>query len=220
MKVVIANGYQEADYIISMFKETNNEIIVINQDDSTCRFLSESNAIPVFRGKPTKIANLKDADIENADLFIALSSSDIDNYEACMIAKRLFNVKRCIARVSNPKNVEVFKQLGIDSVVSSTYLLAEQIRSVSGLKDMINQMSLEDNKISILEIVMQKDTVLCGKSLMETNISHIASISCVYRDANVIIPNGQTVLMPGDKVLVVTTEENKQQIIDLFKRKK
>lgn len=220
MKIVIANGEHEADYIINMFKEKNNEIIVINSDENICRFLSEANNIPVYSGKPTNIANLKEADVENADLFIALSQNDIDNYEACRIAKKLFNVKRCIATVINPKNVSVFKKLGIDSVVSSTYLLGEEIRSASGIEDMINTLSIEDNKIAIIEFTMKKGTQLCGVSLMDTNMSDIASISCIYRDGNAIIPNGQTVLLEGDKVLVVTTEENKQTIIDLFKSKK
>ena len=219
MKIVRANGEHEADYIINMFNDKNNELIVINSDENVCHFLSQANNIPVFNGKPTKISNLKEADIDNADLFIALSQNDIDNYEACRIAKKLFNVKRCIATVINPKNVTVFKKLGIDSVVSSTYLLAEHIRSVSGIEDMINTLSLEDNKIAIMELSIKKGTKLCGVSLMDANISHIASISCVYRDGIAIIPNGQTVLEEGDKVIVVTTEENKNEVIGLFKAK-
>ena len=221
MKIVIANGGHEADYIIGMYKEDkNNELVVINSEESTCHFLSAKNDIPVYFGRPTKISDLQEAGVENADLFIALSQNDIDNYEACKMAKKLFHAKRCIATVINPKNVDTFKKLGIDSCISSTYLLAEQISSVSGIRDSISTVSLEDDRVALIEMTLEKQSEVAGKTLMDIDIADTCSIACILRDGNVIIPKGSTILFPGDRIMAVTTEENKQNIIAMFQRKK
>ena len=176
--------------------------------------------ISVLHGKPTKESDLFDAGIENADLFIALSENDVDNYVACKTAKKLFNVRKCIATVINPKNVELFKQLGIDSVISSTYLLAEQIKNTANIENLISNLSLEDDKINIMEFMVKSSHDVCGKSLKEIKVSDIASVSSVIRQQQVIIPNGDTVLEEGDKVLLVTTMEHHDKITKVFQRKK
>lgn len=217
MKIVIAGGNHEADYIIGMYKNGNNELIVINGNYETCRYLSEKNGIQVINADPSKPNQLKDADCENADLLIALSDDDINNYVVCKTAKKLLNIKKCIAIVSNPKKVSTFKKLGVDSVISSTYLLAEQIKNESSIEDLIKTLTLEDNKIVIFEVTISENNRVCDKKLSELNMSSYASISCVYRAEKAIIPNGDTVLMPGDKVLTVTTKEYEDKAIAVFK---
>ena len=220
MKIVIADGRHQADYIIGMHKRRKNDLIVINDDPEFCRYLSAKNRISVFNGKSTKESDLNDAGIINADLFIALSENDVNNYIACKIAKKQFNVKKCIATVINPKNVSLFQQLGLDSVICSTYVLGEQINTTANIENLIDSLSIEDNKINILEIRVRDDYRVCGKTLKEIKISDIASVSAVVRNGQMIIPNGDTMLENEDKVLLVTSNENKEKVAKIFQRKK
>ncbi|MBQ4253856.1 MAG: TrkA family potassium uptake protein, partial [Erysipelotrichaceae bacterium] len=142
------------------------------------------------------------------------------NYVACKTAKQLLEARRCIATVINPKNVEVFRRLGVDSVVCSTYLLSEQIRSSASVENLINSLSLEDNKIIILELRITEGLSVQGKTLKDINISNLGSVSAIMRADKTIIPNGNTELLDGDKVLVVTSEENRNRIVNLFQRKR
>ena len=114
MKIVIANGKHSADYIIHKYHNRYNDLIVINNLEESCRYLSMNNDIPVMYGQATRESDLREAGTENADLFIALSKNDMENYVACQTAKKLLNVKRCISTVTNPKNVDLFKELGRD----------------------------------------------------------------------------------------------------------
>lgn len=220
MKVVIADGFHEADYIVRLYNNKRNDLVVINEIEDVCRYLSLNNEIPVMRARSTREDELKEAGAENCDLFISLSEDDYKNYVACKTAKQLLGAKRTIARVSNPKNVSIFKSLGIDSAISSTYLLGEQIRNISSVENLINTLSLEDSKILIVEIRITKESRVVGKTLKDINISDLGSISCITRNENVIIPNGQSELLEGDKVLIVTTAENKDKLIDILQRKK
>ncbi len=220
MKVVIANGFHEADYIISLFNTRHNDLIVLNDDEYVCQYLSLKNDIPVMRGKATRKTDLKEAGAENCDLFIALSEDDYKNYVACKTAKLLMNAKRCIATVINPNNVEIFRELGIDTAVSSAYLLGERIKSLTSVENMVNSLSMENEHIFIDEIRISSDLEVAGKTLAEINISDLGSVASIVRNEKALIPNGQMRIESGDKVLIVTTAENRNKAISIFQRKK
>ena len=220
MKVVIANGFHEADYIISLFNTRHNDLIVLNDDEYVCQYLSLKNDIPVMRGKATRKTDLKEAGAENCDLFIALSEDDYKNYVACKTAKLLMNAKRCIATVINPKNVEIFRELGIDTAVSSAYLLGERIKSLTSVENMVNSLSMENEHIFIDEIRISSDLEVAGKTLAEINISDLGSVASIVSNEKALIPNGQMRIESGDKVLIVTTAENRNKAISIFQRKK
>lgn len=220
MKIVIADGRHEADYLISMYKSKSNELIVINNDKSFCEYLSKKNRIDIYKGNSTKEFDLRSAGIENCDVFISLGENDVVSYVSCKMAKKIFNAKKVIATVINPKNVDLFKLLGVDVAVSSTYLLAESIKSKSSVEDIIKTLTLENDQIVISEVKILSDFIVANKTLREIKLPSIVSVSCVYRYPEVIIPNGNTVLMPDDKVLLVTRKEDQAKIIDLISQRK
>lgn len=219
MKIVLTGGKHESDYIISMLKRKHH-LIVINQDSSFAEYISSHNDIDVFPGDPTKAYTLSDADVKNADVFLALSNNDTDNYIACITAKRLFNIKRTVAKVKNPKNVELFKRLGVDSVISSTYLLAQTILNESSIENIIKTLSIEDEKIVMLELGIEADYQLVDKKIMDIQFPKRVNISCIFRDPHVIIPDGSTVIQPDDKLIIVTTPDHQDELVDFVQRKR
>ena len=160
------------------------------------------------------------AGIENADLFLALGERDVDNYVACKMAKLLFGAKRTIAIVKNPENVDLFKSLGVDSAVCSTYLLGETIEREASIESLIKTLSFEDNKITMLEITVEKDSMLAGIALKDLRADIPLNACCIFRNPNVLIPNGQTVLLPRDKVFVVSSSEHKAALLQFLSKKK
>ena len=220
MKIVIAGGSNTADYIIKNFKGHSNELTIINFDRDAANYLAKSAKLPVFYGDPTKAYCLRDAHVQGSDIFIALGNRDCDNYVSCLLAKRVFNVKKCICIVSNPKNVEVFKQLGIDSVISSTEQLVQSILSESSLESFIKTMSLEDEKIVLTEIVIKSTYNIAHKHIMDINFPKTGSIACIYRRPRVIIPNGSTLILPKDKLIVLSTPNEQKEIIAFVQKAK
>ncbi len=220
MKIVIAGGYQAADYIIKKFKSKQNKLIVINSKRDIAQYLTKSNQIPVFYGEPYKYFVLDEANVEDADIFIALDNVDTDNFVSCLLAKKVFNAKKCICTVNNPKNVRLYRELGIDSVVSSTQLLATSVLSESSIEDLIKTMSLENEQIVLTEVVIKPNYDIANKRIMDINFPKQGNISCVYRKPNVIIPNGSTMILPKDKLLVVSTPKYQRDIIAFIQKSK
>lgn len=121
MKIVVAGGRSKADFLIGSLLEKKHEVTVINDEEAYCRYLSEKYNIPVVVGNPCKRYVLEEAEIDHADILIALRPGDPDNLAICQTAKKIFHVERAVATVSNPRNVSVFKKLGVNTAISAMY---------------------------------------------------------------------------------------------------
>ncbi len=216
MKIVICSGRHDALYLINMFKH-HNDLIVINPDRFFASHITKEFHIPVIVGESYNKDVLELAHIENADILIALNEKDTDDFVTCKLAKELFHVKKCICTINNPNQVELYKTLGVDSVISSIYLLGNSIKAESSIESFIKTMSLEDDKVIMTEIMVDEKYPLCNKTLQEINFPKFANISCVYRKPTVIIPNGQTVILPKDKLIIVSSPQDQARVIQFIK---
>ncbi|MCH3909955.1 MAG: NAD-binding protein [Bacilli bacterium] len=216
MKIVIANGNRQASFIIEMFKKKENQLIVINSSRSLANELTKKEHISVYVGSPWRNYALEEAGVHDADVFISLCEKDTDNYACCILAKKVFNVKKCICVVNNPDNVELYKKLGIDSVISSTYLLAQNIKTESSMESLIKTLSLENDKIIVIEAPVLSKYQIAGKKLMDINFPKYASISAIYRNFSVIIPNGQVEIRPKDILLIVCAPKDQKKILSFI----
>ena len=220
MRIVIANGDNSADYIIKNFNSRSNTLTIINSDKDVANHLAKSSKLPVILGDFTKVSTLKEANIQGADLFIALGRNDSDNYVGCLHARKQFGVKKCICIVNNPKNVEVFKELGLDSVICSTETLVSSVLAESSLEQLTKTMSFENDKIVMSEIVVKATYLIAHKHIMDINFPKEGSIACIYRRPRVIIPNGSTLILPKDKIFVLTVPAEQKRIIEFLTKEK
>lgn len=127
MRVAIAGGRSRTDFLVESLLEAGNEVVVINADYRWCERFASRHDIPVICGDATKRFVLDDADIRDFDIIIALSDVDADNLVICQMAKHYFGVKRQICTAYNPRNVPIFKKLGVSSVISATYIMSKLI---------------------------------------------------------------------------------------------
>lgn len=214
MKIVVAGGLHAADFILKSFKShRKDKVIVINESKESSIYLSRSNKIPVIYGNPFSKKVLEDAHVYEADIFVSLGRCDTDNYVACLLAKDIFKIKKCICIVENPKNVEIFRELGIDTVISSTQLLVSSVLAESSLENLIKAVSLEDDKIVMTEVVIKSTYEVAHKRIADISFPKTGNISCIYRRPNVIIPNGSTMILPKDKLVVVSTPNHQKELI-------
>lgn len=213
MIVVIANGNLEAAYVIDSFKEDkHNKIIVINSDKEVAEYLMKHQHVSVYVGNPWRTYALEEAGVYDADLFISLSDNDTDNYVSCILAKKVFNVRKCICVVKNPDNVEIYKELGIDSVISSTYLLTQNIKTESLEGNLIRSMNLDSNKIVMVEATLLSKYRICNKAIMDIHFPPYANIAYIMRDNEFIIPKGNVVLKPRDTLVIACDKADEDSL--------
>ncbi|NDL67821.1 potassium channel family protein [Anaerotalea alkaliphila] len=127
MKILIAGGGRKIEYLVKSFLEKGHELVVVARDLDQCKALARSFDITVIHGDASVPAILDEAGAGTCDLVAALTPRDPDNLVICQLARKVYGVPHVFATVSNPHNVEVFRKLGVDNVVSATYILAKII---------------------------------------------------------------------------------------------
>ncbi len=220
MKVVIAEGSSQAAYVVDSFKEHGHELVVINSSHEVAEELATNHHVPVYVGHPWRRFALEESGAKDADLFIALSSNDMNNFASCLMAKNVFGVKKVICLVDNPANVELFKKLGIDSVICSTYLLANSILGEATLKKMIKTLAMEDETFAMVESTVSEEDRIANMKIMDMQFPSYASIAAIVRQHKMIVPNGSVILYPGDKLYVVAGYENQEALMSFLKEEK
>ena len=207
MKVCIAGGGKVGMYLAQSLLAHHHKVTIIEPQEMLCRTLADSLDIPVICGDAVSFDTMRTADVASCDAFVAVTGSDEDNLIACQIAKREFGVGRTVARASNPKNRELLHTLGVDTVVCGTdnlsHILEREIET-----DTIRQLlSLGGGTASLNEILLPENFLYAGKAIMDIPIPGDTILVSITRDTELIIPHGSTILLPWDRILLLTQDD-------------
>lgn len=216
MYIIIVGGGKVGYYLAKTLRSFKHEVIVIEPQMELCEKIANQLNIQVCNGDGTTIDKLEEAEASRADILVATTGRDEDNLIACQLAKNNFKIKRTIARVNNPKNIEVLKKLGVDLAVSSTSIIAEYIEreiDYAGIKTLT---ILRNGQITLSDIEVMENCTVCKKSLKEISLPGDSILISVIRGDEVFIPNGYTVLQKGDHVIAVSSIENQEKLKKFF----
>lgn len=216
MYIVVAGGGKVGYYLVKTLLSYKHKLAVIEPQVDLCEKLANELHIPAFNGDATDLDILAQVEVSKADTFIAVTGKDEDNLIACQLAKRNFGVKRTIARVNNPKNIDVFQKLGVDLAVSSTSVIADLIEQEVDYTGIKTLMKLKSGKLVLSEIVIKGKSPVLNKSLKDINIPKDCIIISVIRGEEVIIPNGFTVLKDNDYIIAVSSKQDQQELREFF----
>lgn len=127
MNIIIVGGGKVGYHLMKSLRY-KNEMTLIEKQLKVCEKIAEEfDGEVILCGDGTSLEVLNDAGISQADVVIASTGKDEENLIICQIAKMNFGVAKTIARVNNPKNIEVFKELGVDKTVCSTAVIANML---------------------------------------------------------------------------------------------
>ncbi|MFA6856256.1 MAG: TrkA family potassium uptake protein [Treponema sp.] len=215
MKIAITGGKAEADFLIASLKE-HHKIAVVNPDTEYARYLADIHSIPVVCGDPRKVYVLEQAEIRRFDVLVSLMPDDADSLAVCQLAKEKFDVKKTIAVVTNPRNVELFRTFGVTEVVSSAYMVSQHLVQLSTLSSLVSSFSLENEKIVLTELDVSSGSRVSGLPVCSMHLPPHVIIACIIRNGNMIVPDGQTVVSAGDRLVVLSAAEMQNKLIALF----
>ncbi|MCI7351333.1 MAG: TrkA family potassium uptake protein [Ruminococcus sp.] len=219
MKVVIVGGGKVGYYLAKTLLEHGHDIELIEINKQTCASIANELDIPVICGDSTQIETLEAASLEDADAIICVSGMDEVNLITCQLAKKTFGVAKTIAKVNNPKNAIVLKELGVDNVINSTDSIASLIErevDTSKIKELI---SLNHGEAVICEVTLPEKYYYDGKQLMDIKLPGLFNIVSITRGNTLIIPRGQSVLRSGDKLLVISDSDEVKMLRSVLKLK-
>ena len=192
------------------------KVKIIEKNAKRCELLSETleNSL-VLNGDGTNLELLNEEDIAESDVLISVTNNDEKNLLCSLLAKQL-GVKRVIARVAKLFNIPLFEQVGIDIAVSSKFSALHEVKNQFNENNIGILATVEQGKGEVLDIVIPENFE--AKKLMEIKLPTRAVIGIINRKKRVIIPKGDTLIMPNDEIIVFTRNEDAQNIRDFFNK--
>jgi trk system potassium uptake protein len=221
MYVVIAGGGKVGEYLASVLLDSGNDVAVIEEDLETADHLSVvlQGSYLVIHGDGCDSKFQEDAGIRRADVFVATTGQDDDNLVSCEIAQRVFDVPRCVARVNSPKNLRIFREVGIECV-SSTTLIANLIEEETLLGSVSIASSLTHGNVMLTEVIVPRMRHHSNEEGVAANAVVLppkSLIAAVSSKDDVEVMDDDTMLYPGDKAIVVTDSESLAEVRAAFR---
>lgn len=207
MFIIIVGGGKVGNYLAIDLLSSGQEISLIEKNKEKCNQISEILGSFVIQGDGCDPSVLQLSGIERADIIVAITGDDEDNLIICQIAKNKFNVPFTIARANNPKNEEIFRQLGIDATVSSTNIILSMIEQEVAYKGIMTSLGIKRGGIEIVETLITKESPALNKTLKELNTPSDCLIAGVIRNDNWLIPDGNTVIQVNDMLITLIKKE-------------
>lgn len=204
MKTIIIGGGKIGYNLLKTLKERGHQVTIIERDKDTCLKIAEDIDAEVIWGDGTNLDVLSDAGIEEAEIIAAVTGTDEENLVICQIAKLSSKIKKTIARVNNPKNNIMFKNLGIDNTVCSTEVIANLIEYALNKEDYRIINTFERGSTILAELLMKAEGPWCNKMIKDLILPDECVFVSILRGEKVIYPRGDTQILCDDKVIIIT----------------
>jgi trk system potassium uptake protein len=191
--------------------EGHNVVIVDKNPASFERLGGTFNGLTVV-GNGYDPDLLKEAGIEKADAFCALTNGDNTNLVSAQVAKKIFKVPKVIARIYDPQRAHIYAALGLD-IISGTILFAAMLRDKI-IESRFSSYLIESKELGVIEIEVRNS--LIGQTIQQINIPEEFLVTAIRRLEGVIIPGPDTVLQDKDILMAVVKVASLNKIKSKF----
>ncbi|MDR2907002.1 MAG: Trk system potassium transporter TrkA [Bacteroidales bacterium] len=221
MNIVIAGDGEVGFHLAEMLSKEDHNITVVDPHQELLKLLEAHTDILTLAGDPTSIKVLQNANVDTADLFIAVVHDEQPNILACILAKKI-GAKRTIARINDAEylrqeNKVFFQSLGVDQMVSPELIAAKEIYNL--LKQTATEVfSFEDNRLQLFQIRLSKESKVLNKTLDEIAKAYVKldfRAVAIARNGQTIIPTGRDQFLENDLAYVVSLPSGSAELFRL-----
>lgn len=217
MYIIIVGGGKVGYNLTKLLLAEEHEVLLIEKDKTKTPGLAREFGESLMEGNGSRVSVLREAGANRADVLVAVTGTDEDNLVICQVAKAVFKCPRTIARVNDPRNESLFSALGIDATVSSTRLIDSLIEEQVKAEDMVIPLvTLRAGNVEIIEVDLSRSSGMMGKKIREIQLPEGAIFISIIRGDEVVIPRGDTELIPGDKVVALVRKEAEQALREML----
>jgi trk system potassium uptake protein TrkA len=214
--VIIAGGGKVGWNLARELMGKGNEVTLVEGHRHRYLAIEQELEHAVQYGDATELWVLERAGIQRADLVIAVTGDDEDNMLICQMAKEKYLCSRIIARVNNPRNRQYFELLGIQPAVSATDLILRLIEHEVPSYGLVHLLDLRDEQLEIIEVEVGQGAPAAGRKVSDVELPDGSLIISVLRNGKGFVPNAETVIDPGDEVLLVLDPGLEERITAQF----
>jgi trk system potassium uptake protein TrkA len=173
----------------------------------------------VLHGDATDIDLLKEATIEDADFFIALSEDAQTNLLTSLLAKK-HGAKKTIVLTNEPALVPIINQVNVDVVVNPRLITASAILQHVRRGQIVSIAKLGDSEAEAIELVAEEGSEIVKKQLNKIRFPKRSTLGAIVRNGTMLLPKGIKAINPGESVIVFTLPDAIEKVQALFSKKR
>ena len=227
MKIVILGAGQVGRSAAhSLSREEANEVTVVDLDEDILRNLQDRLDIRTVAGNASYPTVLEAAGAPEADIIVALTSSDEVNMMACEIAYTLYRTPTKIARIRSAEYTsrpELFSDdaLNVDVFISPEQLVTEYVARLIQYPGALQVLDFADGKVQLVGVRALNGGPLVGQRLRELP-QHLpkaeARVVAIYRAGRSVPPEGDTVIESGDEVFFLAARTDIRRVMSEMRK--
>lgn len=216
-KVMIIGGGKTGYYLARRLSEYGAYVKIVEKDKKRCHYLAERLPnVMILHGDGADLSLLESEDFEDMDAFITATGYDEENLLLALTAKN-HGIEDVICKVSHESYNELISKLDIDMVLNPLDITATTIlRAIRGNKRVLSSVLLH-GQAELMEVYASESMGLINVPLKNFKLPDFIIIAAIIRGSETIIPDGNSVILPGDRVVIVCLLSHIGYVEKMFK---
>jgi trk system potassium uptake protein TrkA len=210
MYVIIVGASKIGYNLAKSLMADNHEVVLIEKDHRKYDQLTKELGEVIVLGDGCEVSTLKKVGASRADMLIAVSGLDQENLITCQLAKLLFMVPKTLARVNDPCNEDLFRNLGVDLTVNTTNIinaLISQKLSVPFLTPLVSFKNLE-----IVQAEIYDTSPAVNRQVKDLSLPPESLLIAALRGEEVVLLRGDSTILPNDTIIALTVREKESEL--------
>ncbi|MFC1524791.1 Trk system potassium transporter TrkA [Planctomycetota bacterium] len=217
-RVIIYGAGPQGVTLARKLEEKIDKVVVLEESEELAEEAAgKLNKAIVLKGKGTDVDLLNQADIREADYFIALSDDDENNLTSGLVARKC-GAKRIVVLTHDPDYVPILDSIGMDVVINPRLITAGAILEYIRHGRVRKLVKLKEAAAEVMELVALTGSKVVGRPLKDVKMPSGALVGIVMKDTTPVIATGNTIIKPGERVIIFVLPEARKKIEALFER--
>ncbi len=205
-------GYKLAKSLDNKFYHTR----LLDSDPERCEALSAKlDKVIVLQGDGTDQEMLAQENVGDLDLVVSLTGDEEMNILTCLLAKSM-GAKQSIVRINNFAYMPLIKSIGIDHLVCPRLSAINSLLHFIRRGKIMSAASIKGEEAEIMEAIAEEKSSVVGKPVKDLNFPKGALILCFQRGNEVIMPRGDVVIEPQDRLIILATRKNVGRVEEIL----
>ena len=226
LRIIILGAGQVGSSVAESLVSEANDITIVDTNPERLRQLQDRLDLRVVHGNAAQPSVLERAGAQDADMILAVTQSDETNMVACKLAATMFNVPTKAARIRSAdylSHPELFapENFAVDTMICPEQVITDYIVKLLEFPESLQVLEFAEGLVSLVAVRAYHGGPLVGHpiSYLRTHMPHIdARVAAIFRQDSPIIPEGDTVVEPGDEIFFVAATENIRNVMRELRR--
>ncbi|WP_461461883.1 potassium channel family protein [Methanobrevibacter sp.] len=205
MYVIIMGGGRVGLSLASLLIDDGYDITLLENNEVLASNASSELDALVIGGSGTETKILEEANIQDADFFVATTGNDETNLLSCILVRE-YGIPKIIARVSNPDHEEAFRKVGVDEVINPERTAAGYLEKIITRPNVADLTAFGQGDAEILDMIVTNNKVI-GKQIYEVSPDDDYIIIATYEDGKLEIPKQDDLLTKGEKISILVKRD-------------